>query len=194
LTEKNKIRFGIAAFIFVILHFLLIFLYAAPDSAVPAKVKSITTHYVYPVFDQRWSLFAPCPVYNHQIELKYEFANGDTTNWIRLTDSAWDYHRWFRGSHHGELILAEYNLGFWIGTDMRALDLNLDEKIPDEKRQDFFDGYSYFKSKRYAYGTAHYLYERRPIAAEMKCRFVNVKTTETGSLVLPKFNWEGDIK
>ncbi len=189
MNEKNKIRIGFAAFFFVILHTLLICIYAAPEGVVPVRLKTISSAYVYPIFDQRWSMFAPCPLFDHGIELKYVFEDGDSTKWIKPNESASKYHRYLRGSHHGELILAEYNLLFWVTKDIDSLGLAYDQKVPDEKRTQFFGGYSYLMAKRYAYGNAHYLYGKEPVYALMKCHFFNVKTEEGGYLILPEFKW-----
>ncbi|MBN4071095.1 hypothetical protein JYT72_01165 [Crocinitomix catalasitica] len=190
MKEKNKIRIGFAALFFVISHTLLICIYAAPPGVVPERLKTISSAYVYPIFDQRWGMFAPCPLHDHEVELKYVFEDGDSTEWIKPNESAIKYHRWLRGSHHGELILAEYNLLFWVHADVVALELEYDKKVPNEKRAEFFEGYSYFMAKRYAYGNAYYLYDKEPVYALMKCHFLNIKTGEAGYIILPEFKWE----
>ena len=178
------------AFLFVVFHTLLICIYAAPAGIVPKEIKDISTAYAYPVFDQHWSMFAPCPITDHEIEIRYEFEDGDTTGWVFPNEEVKEYHKWLRGSHHGELMLAEYNLLFWVLTDKYELDLSLNEKIEGENREKFFKGYSYNMAKSYAYGTSEYLFDRAPVFAEMKCHFLDVTTNEQGWLILPEFRWE----
>lgn len=190
MNEKNKIRIGFAAFLFVVFHTLLICIYAAPQGVVPNRLKELSSTYVYPIFDQQWSMFAPCPTMDHEVEIRYQWEGGDSTGWIFPNSEVQQYHRWLRGSHHGELMLAEYNLLYWVSRDMSELGLSLNTRVSGYNREKFFGGYSYNMAKSYAFGMATYLFDKTPVHAEMRCHFHNVVTDEKGWLIIPEFKWK----
>jgi hypothetical protein len=173
----------------VILHLLLICIYAAPDGIFPKSLKSASAAYVYPIFDQKWSMFAPCPLLDHEVSLQYVFEDGSETEWLSPTEDAEKMHRFLRGSHHGELMLAEYNLLYWVNLDIENLNLEYNQAVPEDRVEEFRGGYSYRMAKNYAYGNAIYLFDKEPVRAQMKCSFKNVKTFEEGYLILPYFKW-----
>ena len=55
-----------------------------------------------PLFEQQWAMFAPCPVMNGGIYMKF-YTETDTTDWLRPAEDAIFWHRWFRITHLGEI-------------------------------------------------------------------------------------------
>ena len=72
---------------------------------------------------------------------------------------------------------------------MYDLNLELNEPIPSDKIHFYKEGKSYNLIKRYIFGTARNM-NLKPIAAEAKCFIENVKSKESGELMLPLFKWK----
>ena len=189
MTPKKKIRYGWIGFGFVFLHCAAIITYAMPNGILPVKMVEASSYYVDPIFPQKWSMFAPCPLLSHHVEVKYTYENGDTTDWISPSADAIDKHMWIRGSHHGDLAVAEYNTLYWVNARIVELDLQDETTVPKDKVSDFKCGLGYFLARNYAYGNSVYLFDKEPISAYMKCDFLNVKTGKARSLILPEFTW-----
>mgnify|MGYP000201869384 CR=1 FL=1 len=185
-TTKNKIWIGWLALLFIVVHFGLIISYALPAKFSSTKLRSVAIPYVEPVFTQRWSMFAPCPIIDATVEVKFYFEN-DSTSWISPTENARKKHSWYRGTYHGELVLAESNLMYWLGLDLDAMGVKTGDSFPIERTSEFHKGYSYFKIKDYISGNARYLYGVNPTKGLIRCYIENVVTKETGVIVLPPF-------
>lgn len=186
--KRLKIRLGWAAFVFVVFHFTMIVLYAMPESLAPSSFNRVSKPYVEPIFTQRWSMFAPCPVIDGKVEVKYYFQNG-STDWISPTEDARKWHGRLRGTHHGELVLAESNLMYWLGLDLEHLGIQIGDDFPMDKIEVFYKGYSYYKIKDYLNGNAIYLYDQKPVQALMRCHLIDVKEGLEGTLELPVFSY-----
>ncbi|MFL5752110.1 MAG: hypothetical protein ACJ76F_01785 [Bacteroidia bacterium] len=52
---------------FLLVHFTLSLIYAAPEQLLPAKVQLESKRYTLPLFEQYWSLFAPAPKTNKRL-------------------------------------------------------------------------------------------------------------------------------
>ncbi|MBK6527358.1 MAG: hypothetical protein IPG07_18465, partial [Crocinitomicaceae bacterium] len=80
MTKSNKILLGWLAFIFVVVHSTAIFIYAFPEQYISPGLKNTASVYVHPVFEQTWSLFAPAPLNDTKLRVKYYFED-DSTDW-----------------------------------------------------------------------------------------------------------------
>jgi len=178
------------AFAFVVFHTTLICIYAMPKGVLPKGLVKLSSYYTYPVFDQQWSMFAPCPLFDHHVEIKYTFEDGSVTDWISPTKDAISKHMFLRASHHGDLAVAEYNLLYWINTDLMNLDIQGLEYVPEDKLDEFRFGLGYSLAENYAYGNAVYLFDQQPLEAEIRCDYKNVKTNRKFSFYLPKLIWK----
>lgn len=153
-----------------------------------AKSKAFVSPYVLPLFEQRWGMFAPCPLVQGKVKMNIQYKNGET-GWIHPAAEAVELHRLLHFTHHGELALLEANLVYWIDTDRIDFGLNYDEEFDNSIASIFMEqGHSYNLLKRYVYGVAMNL-ELTPISAEVKCEMENVKTKETGLIDFPKYKW-----
>lgn len=179
---------GLAAFFFVVIHFSFVIVYAWPEPLKPKVLHHFTKAYVEPVFTQRWSMFAPCPTINSRVEINYFFSASDSTGWIRPTSEAIEVHDYFPALHYGELVLAESNLDYWLGLDIDYMDLSVNDPFPVDQKEAFYKGYSYYKIRNFAEGWAHYLYERRVIAAKVRFIREDVTTGEVEVFVLPQYD------
>lgn len=188
MKQKNKTIAAWIAFLFVVLHLTFISLYAAPPAYVSAPVKAVVTPYVSPLFEQSWSMFAPCPVVSGHLKVKITYATKEM-DWFYPTKEPREWHSYLRGSHHSELVLLEANMIYWVNCDVQDLQLNLSEPIPDYLIDSFKHGYSYWMMNRYLYGLALKISDEKPLKAEVIAELNNVKTGEEGFLTYPPMEW-----
>jgi len=186
---KGKIVWGKLAALFIGIHFTFVIIYALPDAFSSPQLKTYASAYVEPVFTQKWAMFAPCPTLNGYTEVRYVFEEGDTSGWIRPTDQAKKIHDWTKGLHYGELVLAESNLIYWLSLDLDYLNLKDESKVPAEKMNAFFQGYSYFKIKDYTFGNANYIFNKVPTSAEIRFYLEDVVTRREHCVTLPIYQF-----
>jgi hypothetical protein len=154
---------------------------------IPGEVKQVVAPYVYPIFEQHWSMFAPCPSADGKIKLNIKFEGGET-GWFYPNKSAQDYHRKLRATHHGEIAILELNLIYWAMADKMEFNLQYDEVIPYPLSVHLKDGYSYILFKRFIYGVARNL-ELTPVSANLVCEIEEVDSGVKGDLIFPEFKW-----
>lgn len=189
MNSKNKKKLGWLAFIFVIFHSLSLFIYAFPQSLISSRAHEIVEPYVYPMFQQKWSMFAPCPLITSSLEMKIHYEN-DSIDWFSPASEAGIWHSYLRVTHHAELALLEANILHWIYVDVKDLNLMLNEPIPDHVIPLFYEGHSYNLLRRYIYGNSLKIKGKEPSYAEVRCSFYNVKEERGGDIYLPMFKWE----
>lgn len=189
MTKSNKILLGWLAFVFVTGHSLAICIYAFPEGYISPRIKNLASIYVHPVFEQTWSLFAPCPIHDTKLRVKYYFED-DSTDWIEPMASAYENHAIYRFSHHGELAVGESNLLFFIASDLAWKGISLYEPFPVDSSTVFTYTTSYWQTKSFIHASADYLFDKTPVRALAECTFRNVKTGESGTMVLPEFSWD----
>jgi len=186
--KSNKILLGWLAFIFVAGHCLAIFIYAFPENLIPVSFKRVSSHYVSPVFEQTWSLFAPAPIHDDKLRVKYYFGK-DSIDWFEPMAEIHQQHALYRCSYHGDLALGESNLLYYTGNDLVWMGLSMYEPIPEDSAAAFRNTSSYWMMQHFLYGMSDYLFEKYPDSAWAECTFTNVKTGESGQVVLPFFQW-----
>jgi len=177
------------AFSLVVAHFAMIVIYAFPSNYMPESFKSVSQGYVYPVFEQSWSLFAPCPLIDGHLRVKYYFEN-DSTAWVNPIAEAEKVHAMLRFTHHADLVLGESTVLFWVVGDLQEIGLSPYESFPVDSADAFKNKASYGRLLYYLKGNADYLYDKKPIRAVAECSFENVATGEKGKMILPEFNWK----
>lgn len=177
---------------FTVLHFVLIVIYAWPQSLSNPTLRRYAAAYVEPIFSQRWSMFAPCPAIDSKVYLKYKFVNGDSTDWFRPTQEMASSHAKFPALHYGELILAEGNLDYWLSVDLNEMGLNINDSFPMEKLDRYKKGYSYFKIRNYINGWANYLYSEPIAEGQIKFERTDVTSGEVGTFTLPTYIFNND--
>lgn len=178
------------AFLFIVFHFSFIFFYAAPEGVFSDKVKKMATSYVYPVFRQNWSLFAPCPVINSYTEIAFEFDN-QQTDWIRVGRPFLKKHSFTRGLHYGELVLIESNLMYAVNHDLEELGVRVGEsKMPFELKGYNKIGYSGLRIRKYLLGYALLLYGKKPSKGYFRCWRKDVASGQEGIVELPFFSFK----
>jgi len=188
IKDNNKNITGWTAFGFIVIHFALIIAYALPTDISGDRVKRIAGAYVSPIFEQSWSMFAPCPVINGHVEIMYFFEN-DSTDWTNPVINAQKKHAFFRGTYHGELVLAESNLMYWIVTDLDAMEIDLNHPFPSDRTNEYQKRYSFNMIRNYIWGNAIYHYDDNVKKARVKCLIENVALNSYAEIELPQFNW-----
>ena len=188
MKQSNKIWLGWFAFAFVVWHTVSIFIYAFPEEYTPAPLKRFVTPYVSPVFEQTWSLFAPCPLYEQHLRIRYYFEN-DTTGWISPMQHDLEQHRFWRASYHGELALGEFNALHFLRNDMLEMGLSVEEPFPLDSLSTLSTKSSYWILWRFIYGTSEKIFGEAPVMADVECSYKNVKSNRQNVFVLPGFKW-----
>lgn len=188
MSKRNKTIAGWVAFLFVCFHITALFVYASPFQFGFDKGKKLVTPYVSPLFEQTWSMFAPCPVVTGKIYVKIEYHD-ETIDWFdpRKNDRKW--HKILRGSHHGDRVLLEANVLHYIWDQAEELQLAYDEPIPENLIDVYKESGGYVFAKRYGYGVARNQRNKEPEKIWIKADMMNLQTRESGVLELPVMTW-----
>ena len=189
MIKKNKIWMGWLAFLFLVFHFTLIFIYAFPEGVFPNKLKEVSAFYVSPLYEQKWNMFAPCPIKSYEAKIKYSFEDGSESDWIKPTKSAKEWHSMLRFTHHAEIVLIEPILLFWVDSDVHELELQFNKTLSPDENETFKKGATYWMLRRYVYGNSEYLFNKRPIEGTLQMFVTNVITSKTDSITLPTYKW-----
>ncbi|MBD3637107.1 MAG: hypothetical protein HUJ25_07140 [Crocinitomicaceae bacterium] len=188
MSEKNKIIAGWVAFLFVVFHLSAIFIFAAPYQFGWQPAKRFVNPYVTPLFQQDWSMFAPCPYVEGKLRVKIIYED-ETTDWFYPNDNAKKWHRYLRFSHHGDLVILETNLMHFVYMDMVELGIEIGEPIPEHLISIYKDTRSWNLIRKYVYGVSKNRSEREPIQIKVIAELHNVITDKSGELELPTFKW-----
>jgi len=174
IENKNLLRFGWLAFFFVLVHFILILFSILPQQNSLKQVSNFSKHYVRPFFIQRWSMFAPCPVFENRFKVKYYFKD-DTTSWIDPSLPILEKHQKYRVTYHGNIAVGQYNMLYWLKMDLDTIDLPINKPFN-------FQDYPVLKSKRgcrllhnYVKGYARHNYSQKPLKTDIIIDYKNVK-------------------
>ncbi|MGV6862659.1 MAG: hypothetical protein ACWA41_12880 [Putridiphycobacter sp.] len=181
--NQKKIWAGYLALIFVIFHFSAIFISTLPENYSPKPVYAFSHQYVSPLFNQQWSMFAPCPLTEHTLRFKLYFDK-DSSGMQQPSTDYLKYHAWFRFSHHGDLAVGEYNLMYWIMEDIKKLGWEPNQIVNEKEQQAFEKTMGYFLLKNYLTGYALNTFNQKPKKADVYLDYYNVKTKEMRTYTL----------
>jgi hypothetical protein len=173
MENKKKIRLGWLAFSFIVFHFGTILITTFPESYSSKNAQSISNHYVYPLFSQTWSMFAPCPTTEHTLKFKLNFEK-DSTDLIIPSTNNFKYHSVFRFTHHGDLVVGEYNILYWVKLDLDRLNIKPNSKIIESKKNEFKNTRGYFLLKQYLTGYSNNSKGKSPISADIELDYYDV--------------------
>lgn len=161
-------------------------IYALPDEWMPKKAKEIVSPYVYPIFDQRWAMFAPCPLIEGEITIEIMDKDG-VVQTLRPFEDDLNTHRIFRLTHHGDISIQGANLIHWVAADnLDYSDRLLSNK--EVKKSDMVNTLSYTLLKRMVHGYAQNLNIKLDNAV-VSCDLLNVKTKESHTIEYPQMKW-----
>lgn len=102
---------------------------------------------------------------------------------------AYASHAIYRASYHGDLAVGESNLLYYIGSDLEWKGISLYEPFPIDSASSYKLTSSYWMTRNFIYGSADYIFDKYPLKAVAECSFRNVKTNESGVMILPAFSW-----
>ena len=188
MSKRNKRIAGWIAFLFVCFHVSALFIFASPQNFGLNKGKKVVAPYVVPLFEQTWSMFAPCPLVTGKLKVKIEYQD-KTIDWFYPVNNSRKWHSYLRASHHGDLVILEANLISWLLVDMNEFNLSLNDTIPAYLTEEFKHAHCYFLIRRYIYGLSKKMEDHEPVRAYVKAEMRNVKTNESGTLELPVYQW-----
>ena len=126
--NKKENRLGWIAFFVLTIHFGLILFSIFPQTSATAKISSISEQYASPLFKQKWSMFAPCPIFENRFKVKLYF-NNDTTDWLDPIDHILTKHQQYRFTYHGNIAVGYYNMLFWFKTELDQLQIPSEELL-----------------------------------------------------------------
>lgn len=152
-------------------------------------LKNAVTPYVSPVFEQTWSLFAPCPLMEQHIRIRYYFED-DTSEWVSPMKSDLEMHSFWRVSHHGELALGEYNLLHFVRSDLEDMGMSVMSPFENDSIPAFMGTSGYWMLYRFIYGTSVKIFHKEPLKADAECTYRNVKTDQVNTILIPDFSWD----
>jgi hypothetical protein len=81
------------------------------------KAKLMSAGYAYPLYEQGWNLFAPAPTTNYRFAYRLRVGK-EWGTWIYPLDEYHDKHDVLAFSSSGRHALAEYNLIYWIHSQL----------------------------------------------------------------------------
>jgi hypothetical protein len=183
---RHKIWIGWLAFLFIIVHFSFIIIYALPAKMVNPKLQAIATPYVEPIFTQTWGMFAPCPTVNSSIAITFYLRGGGFILGDPIANAA-EKHSYLRCSHHGELVLSGANLYYWLSVDLDMMGVAFGDDFPENRMDEFYKGRSYYKIKNFIRGNALSLYGAELDSAIIRFTLEDVVVGEETVMVLPKY-------
>jgi hypothetical protein len=172
IQKKNVL--GYLALFFVIFHFTAILITTFPKNYTPKLLQTVSNYYVSPLFNQKWGMFAPCPLNAHQLKFKLYF-NNKVTDTITPSVVYFKYHSWLRFTHHGDLATGEYNMMYWVKNDLDNLDIKPNATIIESQQQNFYKTRGYYHLKNYLTGFALKYYDEKPIKADVILNYYDVK-------------------
>lgn len=178
LENKKKIWIGRLAIFFVFFHFLFILINTLPDNFTSSQTKAITNKYVSPIFSQKWSMFAPCPLWEDHIKFQF-IKDNHQTEWFEPSTSYKTTHDYFKFLHYGDLLLGESNMLYWIRTDLHQIGVTEQREISIKEEEAFKKTTGYSLLKKYL--KAHLIKRGLDDSyhANIILTFKNVKLNET---------------
>lgn len=174
IENKNIKWLGRGAFLFIILHFVTILITTFPESYSSPDIQRVSNYYVKPIFTQSWRMFAPCPLTDNTLEYTL-YYNGDSTNLIKPSIRNLKYHSMFRFTHHGDLIIGEYSLLYWIKRNLDELNIPSNHTLTAEELNSFKKTNGGFYLRNYVKGAALNQLGCRADSATFHFNFRNVK-------------------
>lgn len=178
---KTKIRLGWLAFIFVLFHFGMIIIFAMPNQLKPNQSERYVSWYVGSFFHQKWALFAPCPVIDGEIWVNFEFE-GERNGYILPKSDANEIHRKLRFTHHGDLVLGDANLIYYLYNDFYMANLLTSDSLFFETLP--FHTYGTNKLRTYVDGYGRLIFNKEPTQAGVQLKFRNVQSNKENSIVI----------
>jgi hypothetical protein len=172
IRKKNVL--GYFALFFVVFHFTTILITTFPKNYTPKALQTISNLYVSPLFNQKWGMFAPCPLTAHQLKFKLFFNNVETDT-ITPSDNYFKYHTWLRFTHHGDLATGEYNMMYWVKNDLDQLNIKANSTILESQKQAFKKTRGYFHLKNYLNGYALKYFQKKPVKTDIFLNYYDVK-------------------
>lgn len=186
MNYQKKNTWGWIAFGFVVFHVVCISIYAAPEKYISPKNKQWVSYYSFPFFEQRWSMFAPCPVIDGKIKVKL-YSDTDSTDWFYPGDDFRSKHKIFRGSWHSDLVIFETNLLWWVHYNFEEAGGNLSNPNVEALDEAMKEGIGALMMRRFVGGLGRQVFGELPAKANVICEFNNVLENREYQYKYPSF-------
>lgn len=186
IERKKEMRIGWIAFLLLFFHFFLIVTFIFSSFYPDSTAKKVSSQYVVPFFEQKWNMFAPCPIISNRFKFRYIYEN-DTSDWIDPSIESLKKHSKYRASYHGNLAVGEYNLLYWVKLDFDSQNIPIDTILNFQKYPSLKTMRGMFLLKNYLKGYRISNHYKKPISTEIIFNYRNVKTTEVITYHLNQF-------
>lgn len=121
-----------AGLLFLVVHFSLSLIYAAPEPLLPEKIQQQSRKYTLPLFEQYWSLFAPAPKIN-----KHLFYRIDGGGWKSPTLELLAESRANRLSAAGRKQVLYSNLLYYLAEENCSCSKNKKQVVTGRETSSF---------------------------------------------------------
>lgn len=176
-TKKQK-RLGWLAFVIITCHFVLIILSIAPESIISKNVSLFSKQYTDPVFKQKWAMFAPCPILENRMKVKYHFEH-DSTDWLDPIENILMTHKTFRFTYHGNIAVGYYNMLYWFKRDLDRLNIKTNDHLSFQKLSNLRNSLGNRLLHNYIFGYANENFDDRPTKIELNISYKDIVTDST---------------
>jgi hypothetical protein len=177
IENRKENAYGWLAFSILIIHFGLIIFSIVPASAYTKSISAISKSYTEPLFNQRWSMFAPCPTFENRIKIRYFFPE-DSTHWIDPIERILPIHQKYRFTHHGNIAVGYYNMLFWLKIDLERLSIDKEIQHNFSDVSDLRNSLGNRLLHNYVFGFANDEFHQKPEHAEIMVLYRNVTNNQ----------------
>lgn len=178
IRNRKLNNLGWFAFAIIFFHFLFVILSIIPSNITSKKISDFSNAYTDPIFDQKWAMFAPCPVFENRITIKYHFDTGPT-NWIDPIEEILPIHQKYRLTYHGNIAVGYYNMLYWFKVDLDRLNIPAGEKLDFDLQKNLRNSLGNRLLNNYVRGYAKEAFNAKPLSAEINISYRNVVSNDT---------------
>ncbi|MFK8044184.1 MAG: DUF5819 family protein [Crocinitomicaceae bacterium] len=175
--KKNN-RLGWIAFSVLLIHFSLVIFSIVPESETTSKINHLAESYVDPVFKQKWAMFAPCPILENRLKIKYYFGN-DSTHWIDPIENALSNHQRYRFTHHGNIAVGYYNMLYWFKIELDKLKTKPAKWLIFSEQTKLRNSLGNRLLNNYVKGYANENFDENPTKTSLDISYRNLETGDT---------------
>ena len=178
IRNKKQNYQGWLAFIIIFCHFLLVILSIIPSNLTSEKISDFSNSYSDPIFDQKWAMFAPCPLLENHLKIKYHFEDG-STDWIDPIDKILPIHQKYRFTYHGNIAVGYYNMLYWFKIDLDRLEVIANKKLDFLNLKELRNSLGNRLLSNYIKGYANTEFDKKPKRTDLDISYRNIVTNDT---------------
>jgi len=175
--KKNN-RLGWVAFFILIFHFSFIIISILSGSSPTTKIGNLSNSYVNPFFKQKWAMFAPCPVLENRMKVKYFFED-DSTDWIDPIEHPLKRHQTLRFTHHGNIAVGFYNMLYWFKIELDNQETKTNEFLDFSDLKSLRNSLGNKLLNKYINGYCLETFNRKPTSSNIDISYRDIVSEQT---------------